>query len=209
MPILDNVVHGEFEMTIFHRSIVIVAWLLSALVSLPSIGDADVVLDLTIAEMAETSTAVVHGSVTRIDTAWNDSHTRIFTDVTVSVSTYLVGQGADTIHVRQVGGRIGDTELLVTGQPRFDVGEEVVLFLEPDGSGQEDSFVVVCMSAGKFNVSFDHLTGERVVGQDLRGLNVVPARGRRTVRTHTVARPFLFRELIETVTRAVAEGGAQ
>lgn len=185
------------------------AWVAMALISVPSTSEADVVLDLTIAEMAEASTAVVHGTVTDVDTAWNDSNTRIFTNVTISVTSYLGGQGAETIQIRQVGGRVGDTEFVVTGQPRFSVGEEVVVFLEPDGSGRENSFVVMCMAAGKFRVSFDQLTGERVVGQDLRGLNAVPARGRRTVRTHSVARPFLFHELVETIAQGVAQRGAR
>jgi len=201
--------HGEEEMRTPGVITHVVACLSVALFSVASPARADVVLDLSIEEMTEVAHAVVHGTVTSVESAWDDSHTRIFTNVTISVSSYLSGSGPSTVSIRQAGGVVGSSELFIAGQPRFTVGEEVVVFLEPDGTGQPNRYVVVCMAAGKYTVSFDTITGERVVGQDLRGLNRVPARGRRAVRTRHTAMPFRFSELVDIVTRAALAGGAR
>jgi hypothetical protein len=168
---------------------------------------ADLVLDLSVDEMARAATAVVHGTVTRVGAAWDDSHTRIYTDVEIDVAAYLAGRGPDRVRIRQVGGRVGETELRVAGQPSFAVGEEVVVFLEPDGSEAPDRWVVTCMAAGKFTVTFDRLTGERIVGRDVRGLVSVERRAGAAAATNArVARPFTFGELEATVRRATGGG---
>jgi hypothetical protein len=165
---------------------------------------ADVVLDMSVEEMTRTASVVVHGTVTRVDAAWDDSHTRIYTEVDIDVTTYLAGQGPARVQVRQVGGRVGDSELRVAGQPSFAVGEEVVVFLEPDGSGTANRWVVLCMAAGKFSVTFDHVTGERVLGRDVRALVRI---GERTgARRARVARPLTFEMLADTVRRAAGGG---
>lgn len=189
-----------------------IAWSAAAAVALALVlqagpSRADLVIDLSVDEMARASSVVVHGTVTRVDAAWDDSRTRIFTEVDIDVSSYLSGQGPDQVRIRQVGGRVGDVELRVTGQPSFAVGEEVVVFLEPDGSGSPDRWVVVCMAAGKFTVTYDRTTGERVVRRDVRGLTLVGNTeiGRPAARPRT-ARPFTFGELADTVRRAVGGG---
>jgi hypothetical protein len=168
---------------------------------------AGVVLDLSVDEMARAASVVVHGTVARVDAVWDDSHRRIFTEVEIDVTAYLAGQGPDVVRIRQVGGRVGDQELRVPGQPSFAPGEEVVVFLEPDGTGAPNQWVVVCMAAGKFTVTYDRMTGERIVGRDETGLmrlrtgDLGPPAARARV-----ARPYSFMELADTVRRAV--GGA-
>lgn len=175
----------------------------------PARADADVVLDLTIEEMSTMATAVVYGRVLSVDAAWNDSHTRIFTDIELEVISYLGGQGPETVRIRQVGGRVGDTEIWVAGQPRFSVGEQVVVFLEPIESDESNRWVVLCMAAGLFRVQHDQLTGELVLQRNLHGVSRIPGPGRRNLIRQHVARPLLLRELAEQVTTARARGGVR
>lgn len=167
---------------------------------------ADTVLDLTVTEMAQMADAVIRGRVLSVDAAWNDSHTRIFTEVEIEVEAYLVGSGPDRVIIRQVGGTVGDTTLRVSGQPRFTPGQRVVAFLEPDGSGADNRWVVLCMAAGLYEVDFDELTGELVVTRNTRGLSRIPGPGRTSLIRARAARPNLLRELVAEIARARGQG---
>jgi hypothetical protein len=191
-------------------TIVVIVGLFLILLSLTSSpARADVVLDLTLDEMATMASLVVHGRVRSVDAAWDDSHQRIFTNVEIDVISYLGGSGPERVSVRQVGGRVGDTEIWVAGQPRFTVGEQIVAFLEPDGSDTPNRWVVLCMANGLFHVAHDELTGELVLERDLRGLTRTPGPGRMNLVRQHVARPLLLREISEAVARARRQGGPQ
>lgn len=45
------------------------------------------------------------------------------------------GESPDVVTVRQLGGRVDDTELVVPGAPLSERGDDVVLFLEPRDDG--------------------------------------------------------------------------
>jgi hypothetical protein len=99
----------------------------------------------------------------------------------------------------------------VPGQPRFAVGEQVVVFLErvPEiDSGEELAHAVLCMAAGAYLVQHDRATGELVLGRDLRGLTRVRLDGRPPARP-SVARPLLLRDLAAEVRRARGQGGGR
>lgn len=52
-----------------------------------------------------------------------------------TVTTRAKGDAPDVVTVRQLGGRAGDTELVVPGAPLSEPGDDVVLFLEPRDDG--------------------------------------------------------------------------
>lgn len=171
-------------------------------------AEAFLVEDLTVAEMAARATAVVHGTVTQVAASWDETHTRIYTHVNIDVISYLSGQGPREVRIRQAGGQVGDTELRVVGQPSFSVGEQVVVFLEPDGSDEPNQWVVMCLAAGKFRVTTDETTGELVLSRDLREVRRITVGATDRVRPgRRVIRPFLLRELRDEVRRAASPGG--
>lgn len=175
----------------------------------PAAAGASFVEDLSIAELTARSSAVVHGRVIRVESAWDETHTRIYTTVQLEVISYLAGDGPRVVTIRQVGGRVGSTELRVEGQPTFDPDERVVVFLEPDAERQ-DRWIVVSMAAGKFTVTTNTVTGELVLSRDLSGLDLVrltPEGMRPVRRARRAARPLLLRELVEEVRRAARQGG--
>jgi hypothetical protein len=65
--------------------------------------------------------------------------------------------------VRLLGGRAGNLTSSVSGVPRFQAGEEVLLFLEPTSRGD---FSVVSWEQGTFRVRRDPATGRESATQD-------------------------------------------
>ena len=98
---------------------------------------ATVVQPLTLPEMVQRSTTIVHGTVQETHTAWEDGKARLYTYVTVSASEFLKGGGAGqkTITFRQIGGRDGNQVIYVPGSPQFGPKQEVLLFLTGDDAG--------------------------------------------------------------------------
>lgn len=83
------------------------------------------------------------------------------TFVTFEVERVLVGEAPARIELEFLGGRVGDDRLLVSGQPRFTVGERDVLFVRGNGR-----FVtpLVAMGHGRFLVTTDS-SGAEVVAR--------------------------------------------
>jgi hypothetical protein len=103
---------------------------LTASLVMPSLTDASsrVVADDV---LARSSAAAVHGRVVALESAWDTAADTIYTHVTLDVvrAWGLPGSPARIV-VKQLGGIVGGTAFVVGGQARFEVGEEVFLFLE-------------------------------------------------------------------------------
>ncbi len=110
--------------------------------SLVKISDKNLVLS---------SDAIITGKVLSIESRWNASKTNIYTDITIALNQTIKGDlGSNTIVIEQVGGKIGDKEVWLTGSPEFSVGEEVLLFLKANSSGVLHT---AHMGMGKFSIS--------------------------------------------------------
>jgi hypothetical protein len=77
----------------------------------------------------------------------------IQTVVTVLVQNRLKGASADQIKVQVPGGQLDDVALDVAGEPEFEVGQHVLLFLQPDGG----VYRVSGRSRGKFTLRDDRV----------------------------------------------------
>lgn len=133
-----------------------------------SAAQATVVKDLDLAGLTRAATRVVHGVVTGEDVQW-DKDAHLVTETTVAVTETLKGRHEKTVIVRQVGGSKDGYEMRVPGSPRLSVGEEVVLFLEPQPD-KRGTFVPVAMSLGKWKV--EGRGGQKLVTRDLQGLGL-------------------------------------
>lgn len=90
---------------------------------------------------------IVDGTVLSSDAVDRDG--RIWTETVVSVARTIKGDpGTDTITVREIGGELGDRITRIFGTPEFEVGERVLLFLDPNPHG---GFRTVDLFAGKFS----------------------------------------------------------
>ncbi|HVX29485.1 MAG TPA: hypothetical protein VHA53_03315, partial [Nitrolancea sp.] len=93
------------------------------------------------------STLIVHGTIAEklpsqrfpaVDgplgtmTPQNYYDTHIYTDYVIAVDQVFRGNPTDRVTLRQVGGRVGDAELVSTNDPELHPGDDLVLFLTPD-----------------------------------------------------------------------------
>lgn len=89
---------------------------------------------MTLEQLTGSATIVVRGrcidrTVTRTADGRIESLSRF------AVVTRAKGEAPDVVTVRQLGGRVDDTELVVPGAPLSEPGDDVVLFLEPRDDG--------------------------------------------------------------------------
>ncbi|HEX5752059.1 MAG TPA: hypothetical protein VFZ09_37925 [Archangium sp.] len=112
-------------------------------------ASATTMLRADLPELAQSSDAIVHGTVRRVESRWSGDGRRIITDVEIQVTEALKGQASGTVLVTQPGGRVGDIGQRVSGLAAFTPGEEVVVFLERHG---KQAFRVSGMVQGKYQV---------------------------------------------------------
>lgn len=130
---------------------------------------------LTLDDLTEKAKVIVIGKVESIESRWNEEHTMIFTYVDIIPNSFLKGFiGGGKITVKLLGGSVGDIETVVLGSPRFENGEETVLFLN-SGYGEwfQNFYAVVGLAQGKFDVSYDPNTSAKIVSQNLSQINFV------------------------------------
>ncbi len=143
-----------------------------ALVALPSLVQAAVVVRMSMDDLVHNSSLIVRGKVTVSESFQDKERGRIFTRHTVTVLETLKGTKADTVTVVTLGGELPDIGQIVPGEAELKVGEEVVLCLENTAGG----FSVVGMAQGKFVV--DHSKTPCPLVRDTRGLLYVGEKGK-------------------------------
>ena len=142
----------------------VMAILLPALLSV-SPSRATTVRRMDVESLTVLSSCVVEGTVLRVGSAWDESRTRIHTDIDFEVSRVLSGACAPGLRtLRTLGGAVDRTAMSIPGAPTFETGEKLVLFLE-DGS----LFPTVGLFQGKLTVETDPGTGDVRIGNDALG----------------------------------------
>jgi hypothetical protein len=76
----------------------------------------------------------------------------IFTRVELDVREVVAGTPPSPLVLEVMGGRVGDREMMISGAPRFNVGEESILFVQ--GNGQQ-IFPLVRMMHGFYRIQKD------------------------------------------------------
>jgi hypothetical protein len=119
---------------------------------------------LSLEELVEHSSTIVHGRVTRTWMAWDAAHKYIWTHHEVAVGESLRGVPGSTVTVSEPGGTIGGVHHAFSGSLSYSAGEEVVLFLystpigylRATGSGQ-----------GKFTIDRANRARASIAGMEL------------------------------------------
>ena len=151
------------------RKIVVVAIAL-AVVGLSSGNlSASMAVYLTDKDMALQADEIVHGVVKSKTSSYDQKTKKAYTLTTVAVTEWVKGgAGEKEITIRQIGGKIGDKTMAITGDARLGDGEEVVLFMMK-GDGVR---FMQALAQSKFLVVKDPITGAKLVKRDLSGLSV-------------------------------------
>jgi len=119
------------------------------------------------------SAAIVSGTVTDIRSA-HGSAGEIHTYVTLAVDEVLKGYVPHaSVTIRERGGRVGDDELWLFGNPHYEVGESTIVFLDQDSEG---FLRTNQMALGKFGIEYD-ATGQAVAARQLDNVGVIALGG--------------------------------
>ncbi len=108
-------------------------------------------------QLGARSELVVRGRVESSDSYWNDKHTKIFTRTRISVGQTYKGIASAYVDIVQIGGIVGNVKVTAHGALRWNRGDEVLLFAEPDDAG---SYRVSGFSQGRFMIERHPDTGE-------------------------------------------------
>ena len=120
------------------------------------------ILYKSIEDLGRESTSVVQGNVVGINSFWNETRTKIFTETVIAVEETYKGTEAGEVIILQLGGVVDNVRVTVHGALQWSLGEEVVVFLEPYREGK---FLVSGFSQGKFQVERDKSTGQATISR--------------------------------------------
>ncbi len=91
---------------------------------------AALVIGQTTQQLVQGSDAVIRGQVETVESHWG-ADGDIYSQARIAVSSVIKGTCPEkTIAVEYMGGKIGETSLRVSGEPRFSKGEQVLLFIK-------------------------------------------------------------------------------
>jgi|GEM_PF-4335406 len=116
------------------------------------------VVKMSLAQMTQGASLVVEGVVVDKSSRWDENHRYIITEVSVAVNRTLKGKAISPLTIRTLGGEVGGVGMYVAGSPRFEVGQEALLLLEPHPIRD---WRVVGFHQGKYDVISDLQTGRK------------------------------------------------
>lgn len=171
--------------------------LLAALlcVACAAVTRATVIVPASLDELVVEARAIAAGRVVATEARWVDGRRSIETFVTLDVAEYLKGNLGETVVFRVAGGELGAYRTMIAGAPQFEVGDEVLLFLNAIGPSIPH---VVGFSQGVFRIVGGADGAPFVVPPVLRAR---PAEPERLVRGDAKRRPVPygdFRSLVES-----------
>jgi hypothetical protein len=167
-------------------------------------GHASTVLHQDLRGLTLGSSDIVVGRVEATRAHWNESRTRIVTEVTVSVGESLKGAGGERLTLVQPGGEADGFRYAIAGAPAFRPGEEALLFVWRDRQGRAQ---VNGLSQGKFEIATDAATGERTVQRLAAGAAVADVTTLSPLKQGQVAPRLRLADLTGAIRRILAEAG--
>jgi hypothetical protein len=191
--------------------------LLAALLSSAAAIRATTLARMTLDQLTAAADAVARVRCAGAESRWEDG--AIWTATTFDVIETIKGSLPTQITVRLPGGRVGHLTAAVDGTPRFNAGDEAVVFLErysagppfethgkqaEPGPARAGGFSVAGWVQGTFRIGRDPRTGHETVTQDSSAFAVFDT-ATRAFRTEGVRRMPIeqFRERVAgALTRA-------
>jgi len=164
------------------NSMRIILSLLFAFLFLPVILRATTLARLTLDQLAAGSDAVARVRYAGAESRWENG--AIWTITTVEVVETMKGNLPKEIVVRLPGGRVGHLTASVEGTPKFNPGDDAVVFLQRTRAG---GFTVAGWVEGTFRISSDPRTRSETVTQDSSAFAVFDA-ATRTFRAEGIRR---------------------
>jgi hypothetical protein len=146
-----------------------------------------------------------------VSSYWNREGTVILTEAVVEVEDAIVGSTPSHVRVRTFGGQVGNRKIVAHGFPTFVQGERLLLFLEPDASGDQPGFhKVLGYQQGQFRIRTDPSGREVAVPTwEADSIRVLQPDGTTARVPHAVALDELKLQIRETARRVSRQQVAQ
>lgn len=118
---------------------------------------------ISTSELVNRSGKIVTGQVVSQYSAWDESGRQIYTYYKLRVEQSVKSAGKDsTIVIRQLGGKVGDIQSHVAGQPDFREGERVLVFLGPFTG--TNYYGLIDWVAGKYEIQANKAGEDILIG---------------------------------------------
>jgi len=128
------------------------------------------VVPVTDRDLAQQAAAIVVGEVTGIESRLHPETKDIFTYITIRLHEIIKGQfPASELSIKQIGGSVGDLHSWIYGNPEFNKGETVLLFLRVN---PDSTLSVAHFYQGKFSVYFDESIGRDTAYREVNPVGV-------------------------------------
>jgi hypothetical protein len=136
---------------------------LAALVAAPA--STTTLLHFDVEQLTAIATVVAVGDVVGVDARWNDTHTKIYTRVSIKPTEVLKGaRDLGQLTIKMIGGQVGQEVAKLPGTPELATGERVLVFLEPRDDG--DGYLIVGLFQGLFRLR-NGAQGDELLYQEL------------------------------------------
>lgn len=159
---------------------------------------------LSFEELVGQSQVVAHGHVASIRVAWDAERENIWTHYELVLDETLKGYPGRTVEIQEPGGELDGVRMEIVGAPRYQIGEEVVVFASPTPAGLR-----TCgWGQGRFVVEGE--PGQRRVRNDLGGVQLIsaaPARRYRAAAAPDEALAVFKQRIRDEVRRQEISGG--
>lgn len=107
--------------------------------------------EIRLLEQINASDLIVTGKVKNIRCEWDSKRENIWTIVTIECDEFIKGKNnKNEITIRSLGGTIGELSQVITGAPKFQVGEILLGFLRKDIK-KTDYYYCLGGELGKFS----------------------------------------------------------
>ncbi len=117
-------------------------------------------------KMSEEAEVIVIGKVSKTESAWDKTGSRIYTTATVKVDEYLKGNDdPSSVKIVYPGGEVGAVGELYSHMPSFATEEEVLVFLKKRPDGKE--YKVLSGENGKIALVTDEKTNEKTTTSNI------------------------------------------
>ena len=122
---------------------------------------ATTVIPPTFDQLVDQAEVIFHGSVTKVTSQWigEGADRHIASYVTFKVKEAVKGNPGENYTMRMFGGTVDGETMTIADAPRFEVGDEDILFVENNGS---QVIPLVGMMHGRFRVRRDDSGNEAV-----------------------------------------------
>lgn len=120
------------------------------------------------AELVGQAESVVQGRIVEVHSFWNAERTVILTEAVLEVEDTVIGAAPAFVNLRTFGGRVGRYNVEAHGFPTFELGERMLVFLEPEQDGAQR---VLGYQQGQFRIQGEMAipafsTGARILRRD-------------------------------------------